>query len=83
MREFELVGLYDIVTAEHARNRGLATALTTELLRRAQSDGAGVVYLQVSADNMAARHVYRKLGFVDCYAYWYRVEAGATRMLGA
>jgi len=83
VREFELVGLYDIVTAEQARNRGLATALTTELLRRAQSDGADVVYLQVSADNMAARHVYRRLGFVDCYAYWYRAEAGATRMLGA
>lgn len=76
VQESDLVGLYDIATAEAARNRGLATALTTELLRRARGDGAGIAYLQVSADNIAARHVYRKLGFVDRYAYWYRVEKG-------
>jgi len=79
VQEFDLVGLYDIVTAEDARNRGLATALTAELLRRALEDRAAVAYLQVSADNIAARHVYRKLGFVDRYAYWYRVEPGVTQ----
>jgi ribosomal protein S18 acetylase RimI-like enzyme len=78
VQEFDLVGLYDIVTAEGARNRGLATVLATELLRRAREDRAAVAYLQVSADNIAARHVYRKLGFVDRYAYWYRTEPGAT-----
>jgi len=83
VRELDLVGLYDIVTAEAVRNRGLATALTTELLRRALSDGATTAYLQVSADNIAARHVYRKLGFVDLYAYWYRFDAAATQPLGA
>lgn len=77
--EGELVGLYDIVTAEHARRRGLGTALTAELLRRALGEGAHIAYLQVSADNIAARHVYRKLGFVDRYAYWYRAEAGAMQ----
>jgi len=71
----ELVGLYDIVTAERARGRGLGTALAAKLLRRAQGDGARTAYLQVSADNIAARRVYRKLGFADCYAYWYRSEA--------
>jgi len=75
--EGELVGLYDIVTAEAARGRGLGTALTAELLRRAPGDGARIAYLQVSADNIAARQVYRKLGFIDRYAYWYRSEAGA------
>lgn len=83
VQEFDLVGLYDIATAEEARNRGLATALTTELLRRAHGDGAETAYLQVSTDNIAARHVYRKLGFVDRYAYWYRVEPGATKPLAA
>jgi ribosomal protein S18 acetylase RimI-like enzyme len=83
VQEDELVGLYDIVTAEGARNRGLATALAAELLRRAGADGAAVAYLQVAADNIAARHVYRKLGFVDRYAYWYRVEPGPARTLAA
>lgn len=83
VQEFDLVGLYDIITAEGARNRGLASALTTELLRRAQEDRAAVAYLQVSADNIAARNVYRKLGFVDCYAYWYRTEPAVTQPLAA
>jgi ribosomal protein S18 acetylase RimI-like enzyme len=79
VQEGELVGLYDIVTAESARNRGLATAMTTELLRQAGVDRATVAYLQVSADNTAARRIYGRLGFTDCYAYWYRVEPGAAR----
>jgi ribosomal protein S18 acetylase RimI-like enzyme len=77
--EGELVGLYDIVTAGDARGRGLATALTVEMLRRALSDGARTAYLQVSADNIAGRRVYSKLGFVDRYAYWYRTSAGAVQ----
>jgi ribosomal protein S18 acetylase RimI-like enzyme len=81
VQEAELAGLYDIVTAEGARNRGLATALTTELLRRALEDRASVAYLQVSADNIAARRVYRKRGFVDRYAYWYRIEPVVTEPL--
>ena len=83
VQEFDLVGLYDIVTAEGARNRGVAASLTTQLLRRASEDRAAVAYLQVSADNIAARHVYRKLGFVDRYAYWYRTEPGVPQPLAA
>ena len=83
VQEADLVGLYDIVTAEAARNRGLATALVKELLRRAREDRAAVAYLQVSADNISARHVYQKLGFADRYAYWYRSEPGAAKSLAA
>ena len=83
VQEADLVGLYDIVTADGARNRGLATALTAELLRRAGEEGAALAYLQVSTDNIAARHLYRKLGFADCYAYWYRIEPGAAQPLAA
>ena len=83
VQEFDLVGLYDIVTAKGERNRGLATALTTELLRRAWEDRAAIAYLQVAADNIAARNIYRKLGFVDRYAYWYRTEPAVTQPLAA
>jgi ribosomal protein S18 acetylase RimI-like enzyme len=75
--EHDLLGLYDIVTRADRRGRGLATALTRELLLRGARAGARTAYLQVSADNLAAMRIYRKLGFVDRYAYWYRTP-GAT-----
>lgn len=76
--ENELVGLYDIFTAPPARGRGFATALCTLLLAEAQRQGARHAYLQVEADNLAAREVYRKLGFVDAYAYHYRCPPGSA-----
>lgn len=71
-REAEFVGLYDVFTAPKARNRGLARALCAALLARAAAEGARTAYLQVDAGNAAAIAVYRRLGFVDGYAYHYR-----------
>lgn len=73
-REGALVGLYDVFTAPEVRNRGLATALCAELLRRAQAAGATCAYLQVDAGNAPALQVYRRLGFTDGYSYHYRAR---------
>lgn len=73
--EANMVGLYDVFTATHERNQGWARRLCVELLRRAQQRGAGIGYLQVDASNVAARAVYRRLGFADGYAYHYRTAA--------
>jgi ribosomal protein S18 acetylase RimI-like enzyme len=72
-READLVGVYDVFTAEDARGQGLARRLCARLLTRARDEGARSAYLQVEADNHAARSVYRRLGFADGYAYHYRV----------
>ena len=72
--EGDLVGLYDIYTAQASRGRGLATALCRHLLARAGACGARHAYLQVEADNLPARTVYARLGFVDGYAYHYRAR---------
>ncbi len=76
--EAELVGLYDVFTAEARRGRGFARALCRQMLDFARNLGARTAYLQVEADNLAARRVYKSLGFGDAYAYYYRTQrAGA------
>jgi GNAT superfamily N-acetyltransferase len=74
--EAELVGLYDVFTALAARGRGLSRRLCGLLLAQAREQGARIAYLQVDADNHAARAVYHRLGFVDGYAYHYRALPG-------
>ena len=73
--EADLVGLYDVFTAPAHRGLRLAQRLCEHMLSIAGSQGAEVGYLQVEADNHAARSVYRKLGFSDAYAYHYRAPA--------
>ena len=72
--EGDVVGLYDVFTAASARGRGLAGILCRHLLAQARSCGARHAYLQVESDNLAARAVYRRLGFDDGYAYHYRTR---------
>lgn len=72
--EDELVGLFDVFTVPAQRRGGLATGLCLQLLRLARDRGARCAYLQVDADNHAARSVYARLGFVDAYAYHYRSQ---------
>lgn len=74
--EGSLVGLYDIATAEAHRKRGLASLVSRWLLGKAHSSGARTAYLQVDADNAAARRIYNGLGLEDRYYYWYRVVCG-------
>ena len=78
-REGELVGLYDVFTAPAFRGRGLGRGLCAWMLDRAAAEGARHAYLQVDADNAAARAVYARLGFSDAYAYHYRTRAPAGR----
>jgi ribosomal protein S18 acetylase RimI-like enzyme len=70
--EADLVGLYDVFTLPEARGTGLASSLCAHLLAHARRAGAKHAYLQVEADNLPARAVYRRLGFADGYAYHYR-----------
>lgn len=73
-QEADLVGLYDIFTAESARGRGYANRLCAHLLSQAHQQGARHAYLQVDGDNHPARAVYHRLGFGDGYAYHYRAR---------
>jgi GNAT superfamily N-acetyltransferase len=67
-------GVFNMVTGESQRGRGLASAILNELLRLAASAGARLAYLQVDAANVGARSIYAKFDFRDRYAYWYRMH---------
>lgn len=78
-REAEVVGVFDVVTAEAHRRRGIATMLVARLLARAWERGARVAYLQVDAGNASALAVYRRFGFATAYEYHYRGREGECR----
>jgi GNAT superfamily N-acetyltransferase len=68
------VGLYDIFTDPARRGQGHSPALIAGMLQWAKDGGARYAYLQVEAQNAAARRVYEaKLGFETVYHYAYRV----------
>jgi ribosomal protein S18 acetylase RimI-like enzyme len=71
------MGLFDIVTDERLRGRGLGTQLMLHLLNWGKANGAAQAYLQVMAENKAAQSLYWKLGFREVYQYWYRVKANS------
>lgn len=61
-----------VEVAPSHRRRGLATAVMGALALRAAEEGATSAYLQVEADNDAARALYDRLGFTDHHGYHYR-----------
>ena len=70
------IGLFDIVTDEAFRQRGLAKKLCDTLLHWGAEQGADTAYLQVVANNKAAINLYESMGFRRAYEYWYRVGKG-------
>ena len=70
------LGVTALTVAEEHRRRGLATAVMAALQRAAAEQGAHSVYLQVTADNTAARELYRRAGFIEHHRYHYRRRVG-------
>lgn len=66
--------LSDIVVAPEARGRGVGRQLVAALLGWAHEQRCGEAMLQVLDANAVARGLYRSLGFVDAYPYYYRVR---------
>ncbi|KAB2883119.1 MAG: GNAT family N-acetyltransferase, partial [Albidovulum sp.] len=57
--------LLTLAVAPDARRRGTGTALVAAFLDRAVAAGAERAFLEVSADNAAARVLYARAGFAE------------------
>jgi ribosomal protein S18 acetylase RimI-like enzyme len=69
-----LMGVFQIATAPSARRQGYAHRIVQSLLHWGRQQGAMRAYLQVVADNIAARSLYRSMGFKTLYGYTYFVK---------
>jgi len=67
-----LAGVFCVAVDQHARRRGLATALMRGL---ADAAGEPRLYLQVEGSNTAALALYAHLGFRRAYGYKHRVQS--------
>lgn len=72
--ENDYAGLYDIVVSAQHRRKGYGQDICASLISNATKYGAKKVYLQVVDANKNAIKLYKKLGFIDKYQYWYRVK---------
>jgi len=70
----ELIGIFGLYVAPTARRSGLGKAMLRWVYQWAQSREATKAYLQVEADNDPALRLYRGMGLIESYSYWYRVQ---------
>lgn len=73
--EDHYIGLFDIVTHPHHRNKGYARQVILNILNWGKTNGAKHAYLQVVPNNDPAINLYSKLGFKEAYKYWYRIKS--------
>jgi len=67
--------LEDLYVDISARGQGVATALLSHAETFARSTGAERLTLATAHDNLAAQHIYKKLGYVreDHFSYFHRL----------
>ena len=66
--------LNDLFVAEEARRSGMARALLDAAVQYARDDGAATISLETTADNAAARALYRAAGWHEDATQWYSVS---------
>ena len=71
--ERDYLGLFFIATALKQRGKGYAQQLIVAMLDWGKHHGATHAYVQVETKNEAGLNLYRKLGFVEAYQYFYRL----------
>ena len=70
----DYIGVYAINVDKEHRRHGIARHICETLIREGRAAGAGKAYLQVVSGNENAIALYRSLGFLAEYEYWFRVK---------
>lgn len=60
--------IYGVAIREEMRGKGLGRVLMEEALREAKGMNIKRIHVVVDGDNMQAKTLYHKLGFLDCQA---------------
>ena len=55
--------LLNLCVKQGARNRGLGTKMVRQMMSQARNNDIGSIFLEVRVTNLAAVHLYEKLGF--------------------
>lgn len=77
VHEGDLAGLFEVTTQAEQRGKGFGRRMILSALKWARLRGAKRAWLQVEADNLAARRLYESIGFTEIYRYHYRRPAAA------
>ena len=72
--ENNYLGLFFIATALKQQGKGYTRQLICAMLDWGKHNGATKAYVQVETNNKSAMNLYRKLGFVESYQYFYRLK---------
>jgi GNAT superfamily N-acetyltransferase len=70
----DLLGVFDLYSAEHVRGKGYASMLIQAICKWAWQQGATQSYLQVLASNKSALALYEHLDYQHCYQYSYWIK---------
>lgn len=76
-----MIGIYDLAVRPDARRQGLGARLVARCLAEGAARGCRLAWLQVTAENAAARALYRRIGFRPGYGYHYRLPQEAAGMV--
>lgn len=76
VQDNDLAGMMSLAVRSDRRRQGVGLEILTSALRWARMRGAKTAWLQVSADNEAARQLYGKIGFEVAYRYHYWRKRG-------
>lgn len=73
--EDSYIGIFGVFVEKEFRKNGYGLRITTELLKYGIKNNCKTAYLQVEINNSNAISVYKKLGFLENYQYWYLLKS--------